>query len=97
MAKITDYAMENETFSEIVSTKTAVIKNEEGKERHLKNHNKLLWYSDSYIGVKTGFTKKSGRTLVSAMKKNGKIYICVTLKAPDDWNDHEKIYRNYIK
>lgn len=97
MAKITDYALGNEVFSEIVSTKTAVIKNEEGKERYLKNHNKLLWYSDSYIGVKTGFTKKAGRTLVSAIRKNGKIYICVTLKAPDDWNDHEKIYRNYIK
>ena len=97
MARITAYALENEDFSKIVATKTAVIKSENGNERYLKNHNKLLWESDDYIGVKTGFTKKAGRTLVSAVKKNGKTYICVTLKAPDDWNDHRKIYENYIK
>ncbi len=97
MACITAYALENEAFSKIVATKTAVIKSENGNERYLKNHNRLLWESDDYIGVKTGFTKKAGRTLVSAVEKNGKTYICVTLKAPDDWNDHRKIYENYIK
>ncbi len=97
MAKITAYALQNETFSKIVSTKTAVIESENGEQRFLKNHNRLLWESDDYIGVKTGFTKKAGRTLVSAVSKNGKTYICVTLKAPDDWNDHRKIYANYIK
>ncbi len=97
MARIASYALKNEAFSKIVSTKTAVIKSESGNERYLKNHNKLLWESDDYIGVKTGFTKKAGRTLVSAVEKNNKTYICVTLKAPDDWNDHRKIYENYIK
>ncbi len=97
MAKIAAYALKNEDFSKIVATRTAVIKSENGTERYLKNHNKLLWDSEDYIGVKTGFTKKAGRTLVSAMKKNGKTYICVTLKAPDDWNDHRRIYKNYIK
>ena len=43
------------------------------------------------IGVKTGFTKKSGRCLVTAANRNGSTIIAVTLSAPDDWNDHRKM------
>ena len=42
-------------------------------------------------GVKTGFTKKCGRCLVSSAQRNGVSLIAVTLKAPDDWNDHKKM------
>lgn len=60
--------------------------------RTLTNHNKLLWkYSDS-IGIKTGFTKKSGRCLVSAAERNGIILVAVTLNAGDDWNDHISMF-----
>jgi len=38
--------------------------------------------------VKTGFTKRCGRCLVSAAERNGVSLIAVTLNAPDDWNDH---------
>ena len=41
--------------------------------------------------MKTGFTKKSGRCLVSAAEKNGLTLIAVTLSAPDDWQDHTKM------
>jgi len=40
------------------------------------------------IGVKTGYTKKSGRCLVSAAERDGVRLISVTLDAPDDWRDH---------
>lgn len=96
MAKITSYALKNEDFVKIVSTKEVTIKNSEGVQRNLKNHNKLLWYSDNIIGVKTGFTKKAGRTLVSAVRYGGKVYVCVTLKDPNDWEDHKKIYNTYV-
>ena len=56
--------------------------------RLLLNHNKMLKYYDGAIGVKTGFTKRSGRCLVSAAERNGVRMIAVTLSAPDDWNDH---------
>ena len=52
------------------------------------NHNKLLSLYDGAIGIKTGFTKRSGRCLVSAAEKNGLTFITVTLNAPSDWNDH---------
>ena len=56
--------------------------------RHLKNHNKMLSTYAGAIGVKTGFTKKSGRCLISAAERDGLTLIAVTLNAPDDWRDH---------
>lgn len=48
----------------------------------------MLSRYDGAIGVKTGFTKKSGRCLISAAKRDGLTLIAVTLNAPDDWRDH---------
>lgn len=92
LARLTSYALKNETFARIVSTQkhTVSIRHADGEElsRVLLNHNKLLKLSDDVIGVKTGFTKHSGRCLVSAARRDGVTVIAVTLKAPDDWNDH---------
>lgn len=89
LALITRTALANETFREIVSTKTKNISNgEESYMRTLTNHNKLLRLYPGCIGVKTGFTKKTGRCLVSAAEKDNSMLIAVTLNAPDDWNDH---------
>lgn len=90
MALIAAYAMENSTFREIVSTKTSQI-NVGSDICYLKNHNKLLWNYEGCSGVKTGYTKKTGRCLVSAAERNGITLIAVTLGAPDDWNDHKKM------
>ena len=57
--------------------------------RMLYNHNKLLEYYDYALGIKTGFTRKSGRCLVSYAEKDGVGLVAVTLSAPDDWNDHK--------
>ena len=68
-------------------------------ERLVVNHNKMLKSYDGAIGVKTGFTKKTGRCLVSAAERNGLTLISVTLNAPDDWRDHTAMlnfgYENY--
>ena len=56
--------------------------------RQLQNHNKMLALYDGAIGMKTGFTKKSGRCLVSAARRDGLTLIAVTLDAPSDWSDH---------
>ena len=95
MAKITAFALNNQTFAEIVSTKTYKISGE-GKaySRTLSNHNKLLNMYQGCIGVKTGFTKAAGRCLVSAAEQNSMTLICVTLNAPDDWRDHSNLYDN---
>lgn len=93
MALLGAYAMENEEFSKIVSKKHSVVEFEDSeKKAWLRNHNKLLSLYPYCIGVKTGFTKKAGRCLVSCAEKNGIRLICVTLDAPDDWNDHISLY-----
>ncbi|MDE5994519.1 MAG: D-alanyl-D-alanine carboxypeptidase [Oscillospiraceae bacterium] len=97
MALLGAEAIKNPVFLNICSSKN--IKAYYGAppyRRVLTNHNKLLSFSDEYIGVKTGFTKKSGRCLVSAIRRDGKTLIAVTLSAPDDWNDHEKLYEYCI-
>lgn len=58
--------------------------------RWLQNHNRLLREYEGAVGVKTGFTKKSGRCLVSAARRDGVTLICVTLGAGDDWNLHKQ-------
>ncbi|MGN1201554.1 MAG: D-alanyl-D-alanine carboxypeptidase family protein [Candidatus Caccovivens sp.] len=79
LAVITAYALENDTFREIVSTKNTKITNGEGENRYLKNKNKLLNTLEGCIGVKTGFTDDAGRCLVSAIEKNGMRLVCVVL------------------
>jgi len=92
LAIITKAALENEKFKEIVSTKTKNISNaDESYMRTLSNHNKLLKLYPDCIGVKTGYTKKTGRCLVSAAERDGFRIIAVTLNAPDDWNDHMRM------
>ncbi len=92
LALIAKEAMKNEEFAKAVSSKSAVLYyGNPPYRRRLTNHNKLLNFDSSFIGIKTGFTKKSGRCLVSAKKRDGKYVICVTLCAPDDWNDHKTL------
>ncbi|MBQ6937140.1 MAG: D-alanyl-D-alanine carboxypeptidase [Clostridia bacterium] len=102
LAIISREAMKNKKFREIVSTKTYSIPMEGEKwDRALKNHNKMLWRYDGCNGVKTGFTKKCGRCLVTSAKRDGKELVCVTLNAPSDWNDHTELldfgFNNYEK
>lgn len=90
MAIIASYGLKNDKFREIVSTKNEKIDNGDSIT-YLKNHNKLLWNYDGCIGVKTGYTKKTGRCLVSAAERDGVRLVAVTLNAPNDWEDHSKM------
>lgn len=92
MALLGSYAIKNEQFLEICSSSSAVVDyGNPPYKRRLTNHNKLLKIYDGVIGIKTGFTKKSGRCLVSAAERDGITLICVTLNDADDWNDHKKL------
>lgn len=92
LALIASYAMKNEKFSNISSTlKKKIEKTNVSPERYLRNHNKMLVLYEGATGVKTGFTKKSGRCLVSSAKKDNLHVVAVTLNAPNDWNDHRQM------
>ena len=80
LALITSYALKNETFKQIVSTKTYKIDgNENCTKRTIINKNKLLNSLEGCVGVKTGYTSKAGRCLVSACERNGMQVVCVVL------------------
>ena len=87
MAVLAAYAMQNETFARIVSTKRITIGG-----RTMVHHNKLLSQYEGCIGLKTGYTKSSGRTLVSCAVQDGMKLIVVTLKDGNDWADHAALY-----
>ncbi|MGN0607539.1 MAG: D-alanyl-D-alanine carboxypeptidase family protein, partial [Oscillospiraceae bacterium] len=93
MALLTREALKNEEFRRICGSSSIKVKfGNPPYERTLFNTNKLLNMYDGVIGVKTGFTDEAGRCLVSACERDGITLICVTLNAPDDWNDHMKMY-----
>ena len=89
LAIISAHALKNDTIAKIFSTYKATLPiSSECQKRVLVNHNKLLKLYRGAIGVKTGFTKKTGRCLVSAAQRDGLTLVAVTLNAPDDWRDH---------
>lgn len=92
LAVIARAALQNPLLKTIVSTRKTTIphQNTDGV-RLLVNHNKMLRLYDGCIGLKTGYTQKSGRCLVSAAERDGITMIAVTLDSPDDWNDHTKL------
>ena len=95
MAKLARVALKNNAFQDICSRNIAKVEfGNPPYERWLKNHNRLLNEYKGAIGVKTGFTKKSGRCLVSAAERDGVTLIAVTLNAPNDWQDHTLMF-NY--
>ena len=87
MAVLAAYAAEDPTFRRICSTKTATVGG-----RSMTNHNKLLRQIEGCIGMKTGYTKAAGRTLVSCAERQGRRLVAVTLCDGNDWADHKTLY-----
>ncbi len=90
LALIAAAALENEAISRIVKTKKHTVEKDD-ITRVFYNHNKLLSLYDGAVGVKTGYTKATGRCLVGAAQRDGVKLISVTLDAPNDWSDHARM------
>lgn len=86
MALLACACLENETVADICSTRTITI---EG--RTFANHNRLLYQYEGCVGMKTGYTERAGRTLVSAARRDGQTLVCVTLNDGNDWKDHASL------
>lgn len=92
MALLGREAVKNPEFLKICSSKSATLTyGNPPYKRTLYNHNKLLEYYDFCLGIKTGFTKKSGRCLVSYAERDGVGLIAVTLNDKNDWYDHRQM------
>ena len=92
MALLASEAIRNPVFREITSSRAVrVSMGTPAYSRTFYNHNKFLNMYDGALGIKTGFTKASGRCLVTAAQRDGVTLVAVTLKAPNDWQDHKKL------
>ena len=86
MAVLAAACMREESIAKIVATRSITIGG-----RTFTNHNKLLWRYDGCVGMKTGYTERAGRTLISCARRDGRLLVAVTLNAPDDWQDHTRM------
>lgn len=80
LAVIADYALKKEKIREVVSTQNCNV-TINGKTKNISNTNELLGYLEGVNGVKTGFTNKAGRCLVTSVKRDGFEIITVVLGA----------------
>ena len=87
MARLAAYAAGNHTFVRLCSTRSGTIGG-----RTMTNHNRLLRAVPGCIGMKTGYTKAAGRTLVSCVRRDGRTLVAVTLQDGNDWADHAALY-----
>lgn len=93
MALLGRAVLQNDFLRQVCATQSArVYFGNPKREVWVSNHNRLLKLSDDCIGMKTGFTKKSGRCLVSAAERDGVTIVVATLNGGDYWNDHMKLY-----
>ena len=78
LAQIACCAMKNRTFRKIVSARTW---------KEYTNKNKTVFQYEGATGIKIGFTKQAGRTLVASARRQDTELICVVLNDGDWFND----------
>ena len=76
LAKISCHAMKNSVFKEIVSTKYY-------EPYNWKNKNKMLYNYEGTNGIKTGYTVRAGRCLVTGALRGDMQLVCVVLNSPE--------------
>ena len=95
LALITSAALKNEEFAKIVSAKKFTAGGD--APRVWINKNKLLFNYEFATGVKTGYTKKAGRCLVSSAEKNGFKVVCVVLDCPPMFERSKELLEQAFK
>ncbi len=85
-------AMRHPYLSRMMRTLEVEFKpNPRGVTRVANTTNKLLGVYPGVIGVKTGFTSKAGRVLVSAHEHNGRTLIAVVMGSADHFADTREL------
>ena len=80
MALITAYALQNETFREIIVQSEISISDIDGKHTlHVTNADRFLREYEGAIGVKTGYTNQAGHCFVGAAERGEVLLISAVL------------------
>lgn len=80
LASLSNYALNNSIFRNIVGTKSYTV-TINGLPKNISNTNELLGNLNGIYGIKTGFTNGANRCLVTACKRDDMDIICVVLGA----------------
>ncbi|MDH4153318.1 MAG: D-alanyl-D-alanine carboxypeptidase [Nitrospira sp.] len=87
LAKLSEVAMQNATFRNLVKAEREIITPVSGYRAYvLHNTNRLLGRIPGVEGVKTGFTSKAGRCLIAKVSQNGSDLLLVILNSNRRWN-----------
>ena len=78
-------------LAELCASKTATV-HINSVAMTISNHNRLLHLYEDAVGLKTGYTKRSGKCLVSAATRDGVTLVVASLNGGDYWNDHMALY-----
>lgn len=93
MAILTSYAMQNNEYRNITSTKNYTLKTNLNTYSW-DNKNRLLFSYKYTTGGKTGYTDIAKRTLVTTASNNNLDIVIVTLNDGNDFDDHKYLYEN---
>lgn len=107
LAVLLQYALQNETFKKVISTREYTTYDADMHEEGLTFASTFFNMADDrlakghFIGGKTGTTDEAGLNLASAVEANGQTYILVSAGAPDDGNKNQyedaiTIYNAYL-
>jgi len=92
LARLADYALANQTFSQIVSSPKVTVDSVDGRTTHLlSNINELLGQVPGVRGVKTGWTDGAGECLVTFVERDGRKMISVVLGSEDRFGETKEI------
>lgn len=87
LAKLSEIAMQNPVFRELVREEQDFIMPVSGHRPYLLHTtNRLLGRIPGVEGIKTGFTSKAGRCLIAKVSQNGSDLLLVILNSNRRWN-----------
>jgi D-alanyl-D-alanine carboxypeptidase (penicillin-binding protein 5/6) len=93
LAKLADLALQNRTFSRLVTKQKMVIRSVDGKRKFaFQTTNALIGKYDGAQGVKTGFTFKAGPCLVAISKRGNVRVMIVMLNARNRWPNAREMF-----
>lgn len=91
MALLARQAMLNPAFKEVAASKSWTADRGDGKFNVFYNKNKVVHQYEGGTGVKIGYTKTAGRTLVASSKRGEMELICVVMDAPNWFEDSYRL------
>jgi serine-type D-Ala-D-Ala carboxypeptidase (penicillin-binding protein 5/6) len=92
LAALAEVAMRRPLFAELVARSEARLRTVDRRREFLiENTNALIGRFPGAIGVKSGYTRKAGRSLVALAQREGIRVLLVLLNAPNRWWDAHAI------